>query len=127
MISVNSNVDRLQQKLQAVSQNIPVSIAEGVVDSTDQMIREIDRFMFVPLRFVVDVNRAESEIVAKVEVELDRPRFGQTRRGPGKKIDRLRRRLSRKAWTDHVDEQVDAANKKVVEVVRDYIREELQK
>ena len=105
---------------------MPHAIAKGVVEATDQMVSEIDRFMFVPLKFLVNVEQKEDEVIAKVEVALDTPiRFGDTKRR-GLKLDRLRRRLSKKVWSDYVNEQVAASGKDITEVVRDYVREELQ-
>jgi hypothetical protein len=127
MIEINSNTATVQQKIESLSRSMPHAIAKGVVEATDQMVSEIDRFMFVPLRFLVDVNEKESEVIANLQVTLSpRIRFGDTR-GTGRSRERFLRRLSRKTWFDHVNEQAAASGEDITKVIGDYVRQELQK
>jgi hypothetical protein len=126
VLSINSNTATLQQKIQSLSESMPHAIAKGVVEATDQMVDEIDKFMFVPLRFLVNVEQKEDEVIANVQASLSpRIRFGDTK-GTGRSRDRLLRRLSRKTWADHVSEQAAASGNDITKVIGDYVRKELQ-
>jgi len=130
MIDLSFNTSRLQQKLEAAKAAVSIGTQRGMVEGTEQLAQEIDRFMFVPLRFATRLEPDGAQVIAKLEVTLNVPqRFSTSRFSSDRKnlkIERLRRRLSRKAWVDYVREQAIASNKTVAEVVEQSIRRELQ-
>ena len=55
MIEFEIDTTRLEQKLLAASRSIQSSIVQGVSRGTEQLEKQIDDFMFVPLAMVTNV------------------------------------------------------------------------
>jgi hypothetical protein len=126
MIDLTINMKRLQDKLQTIGSDIDVATVRGMTEATEQLSVQIDEFMLVPLKFSTEIDQKTNETTGNLVVTLDVPRrFSYSRQG--RKFDRLRRRLSRKGWADHVQDQVARSEPGVVEAIENAILKEVSK
>ena len=126
MIDLTIDMKRIQAKLQSIGKDIDSATVRGMTEAAGELAVQIDEFMIVPLRFSAEIDQKTNETTGNLVVSLDRPtRFSYDRRG--EKIDRLRRRLSRKVWTDYVQEQMARSEKDVVDTIENAIMQEVSK
>lgn len=125
MIEILSDIKRFQKQLVAIDDGIHTGIKHGVDDASKQLIEDIDQKMYIPLRFSSEINRNGSETIAKVVVfrgETPRQVVFNKRY---LKINRFKRRLSRKSWEEYVQEQVELSDRNATKSVDDSIRKEI--
>ena len=87
MIEFEIDTTRLEQKLLAASRSIQSSIVQGVSRGTEQLEKQIDDFMFVPLALETSVNQQSTETIATIGVNLNLPPIR-----PKSRFDRFRRK-----------------------------------
>ena len=127
MIEFEIDTTRLEQKLLAASRSIQSSIVQGVSRGTEQLEKQIDEFMFVPLAMVTNVNQQSTETTATIGVNLNLPPIRPTRR-----FDRFRRKpyrhkpkVSGRRWFDYVRQLSQDSNGDLTAVIAAEIRSEL--
>jgi hypothetical protein len=125
MIQIFSDIKHFQKQLDAIDDGIYIGIKNGVDDASKQLIEDIDNKMYIPLRFSSEVNRNGSETIAKVVVFRGEKPKQVVFNKRFLKINRLKRRLSRKAWEDYVQEQVEESERNTTKSVDDSIRKEI--
>ena len=124
MIEFEIDTTRLEQKLLAASRSIQSSIVQGVSRGTEQLEKQIDDFMFVPLAMDKNVNQQSTETTATIGVNLNlqpirpRKRF-RRKRHPHKP------KVSRRRWFDYVRQLCQESDRDLTGVIAAEIRREL--
>ena len=118
MIDITIYTGRLEAKLLAANRRITNAIEQGVSRGSDEITKEIDDFMFVPLAFTSDVEQRGEDTTAKIGVNLD---LKQRQRQFVRRTNFIRSRLPRKGqqpkrvrtWPNYVRTLVTLSAKSV--------------
>jgi hypothetical protein len=127
MIEFEIDTTRLKLKILAAARSIQPSIAQGVTQGAEQLEKQIDDFMFVPLALQTSVNQQSTETIATIGVNLNLPPTQPSRRFNrfGRKRHRHRSRVSRRRWFDYVRQLGQESNRELKVVIDAEIRREL--
>ena len=127
MIEVFIDTSRLKEKLTNASRKITSAIEQGVSNGSEDLAKQIDDFMFVPLQFDPDVSKQSNETTAKIGVSLNLPPRSTTHHS---KFHRYRRRkkvrASRRSWKDYVRQLGQDGSREMSDSVEVAIREGLR-
>lgn len=127
MIDVLIETSRLEEKLRNARRKITSAIEQGVSSGSEELTKQIDEFMFVPLEFEPDVSKQRNETTAKIGVSLNLPPQNITRRSKFRRFTRRRKaRASRRSWKDYVRQLGQDANRDMSDSVEAAIREGLR-
>ena len=127
MIEAFIDTSRLEEKLRNTTRKITSAIEQGVSNGSEDLTKQIDDFMFVPLQFDPDVSKQSNETMAKISVSLNLPPQSVAHRS---KFHRYRRRkkvrVSRRSWKDYVRQLGQDASRDMSDSVEVAIREGLR-
>ena len=139
MIEITIDRSRLEAKLLAASLGVQTAIEQGVTRGAEDLSKQIDDFMFVPLAFKLDVEQRNNETTASTVVSLNLPPRRVSRRGESKasRFNRFEKRSpqhnqkkkpkSSRRWQDYVRQLASQSGKTVVSVaIANEIKRELQ-
>ena len=124
MIEFEIDTTRLEQKLLAASRSIQSSIVHGISRGTEQLEKQIDDFMFVPLAMNTNVNQQSTETTATIGVNLNLPPIRPRRRFRRKRHPHKPKVIGRR-WFDYVRQLSQESNGDLTTVIAAEIRKEL--
>ena len=139
MIEITIDRSRLEAKLLTASLGVQTAIEQGVTRGSEDLSKQIDDFMFVPLAFKLDVEQRNNETTASTVVSLNLPPRRVSRRGQSKPriFNRYEKRSPRhnqkmkpkssRRWQDYVRQLASQSGKTVVSVaIANEIKRELR-
>ena len=128
MIEITFDTSRLEAKLLAASRGVQTAIEQGVTRGSEDLSKQIDDFMFVPLAFKLDVEQRNKETTASTVVSLNLPPRRVSRPGQSKarRFNRYEKRSTRhnqkkkpkssRRWQDYVRQLASQSGKTVVSI-----------
>ena len=127
MIELVIDTGRLEGRLRNASYKIGIAIEQGVSTGSEDLVKQIDEFMFVPLQFESDVSKQSNETISKIEVSLNLPPRNITHRSKFRRSTRRRKvRASGRSWKDYVRQLGQDGSREMTDSVELAIREGLQ-
>lgn len=127
MIDVFIDTNRLEEKLRKASRSIGIAIEQGVSTGSEDLVKQIDEFMFVPLHFESDVSKQSDETISKIAVSLNLPPRSITHPSKLRWSTRRRKvRASRRSWKDYVRQLGQDGSREMTDSVEIAIKEGLR-
>ncbi len=130
MIDFTIDTSRLEAKLQNATRGIASAINRGVSNGAQDLTKQIDDFMFVPLAFSPEVTDSSNETTATIGVSLNLPPKVTFRRTNFNRFNRFRKRKTVKAgkrsWKEYVRDLGQGAGREMTDSVELALREELR-
>ena len=130
MIDYSIDTSRLEAKLRSAKSMIGIAINRGVSNGAEQLTKQIDEFMFVPLAFEPDVSEQSNETVATIGVNLNLPAKVSFRRTNFNRFNRFRQpkavKVSKRSWKDYVRQLGQDSGREMTDSVELALREELR-
>lgn len=128
MIEFKIDDGRLYEKLRKATGAIGIAINRGLANGADDLTKQIDDFMFVPLAFTPEVTDRSNETTAKIGVNLNLPPrvvFRRTNFNRFKPFKKRKVTIGKRSWKEYVRELGQDSGREMSDSVATEIRRSL--
>lgn len=128
MIEFVIDTSQLEEKLRNATRGIGTAINRGVANGADDLTKQIDDFMFVPLAFDPEVTDRSNETTAKIGVNLNLPArvaFRRTNFNRFKPFKKRKVTIGKRSWKEYVRDLGQGSGRDISDSVANEIRRNL--